>query len=487
MKRIVTCGLVVVLMGAAGGVSAQSGGGCILLERAEYERIAVAPVPPRLRNPIPLRCILATPPVLHQGTQRSCTAWATAYAATGILAMRKYGREVQLSPSFVYNQIQKRENEGMCLGTYVRDALILLETQGVCQMSLMSYDEWSCGRQPSAEMHGAALSNRVRWGRLANEADVEEYKLRIASGQPVVISVYCTTEYTKHAGGDGYWCEYGVIPEKSKTHAMCVVGYDDRKVHGGRRGFLKVMNSIGESRGDGGFLWIAYDLVREKRIEESYAVYGISADVGIEGGETVCSGGTTYSLTNGAPEWGVRWEANGKAEVSSASGHTMVAKSVRNEMQDEDGWSLVKARILVPGDWPCEAVVSRGVWAGGPVVTLCQYVDDGNGGPGEERCGPSASVRIEVGGFSGLETTVWGEVKQGGPLYEVSNSNPKVAVVTISGPAIVPHAVSRGGTVVVVGSDNECGADFGHVSIWVDRRKNPPNPRPDVQLVGALR
>lgn len=104
-------------------------------------------------------------------------------------------------------------------------------------------------------------------GRLANEADVEEYKLLITSGQPVVISVYCT-EYTKHAGGDGYWCEYGVIPEKSKTHAMCVVGYDDPPKCMGKA-WVSEGDELdkGNSRGDGGFLWIAYDLVREKGLK----------------------------------------------------------------------------------------------------------------------------------------------------------------------------------------------------------------------------
>lgn len=478
--------ILLIISGVAATVSAytQTGGGCILLDRAEYERIAVAPMPPRLRSVLPARYFLATPPVGDQSTQGSCVAWATAYAAVGVLAMQKYGREEQFSPAFVYNQIQKVQNEDTCKGTAVEDALRLLEAQGVCPMWQMPYDESACDRQPTAKMHGAALSNRVRWGRQASDTDVEEYKRRVVGGQPVVISVNCTSEYTIHAGGDGYWSEHG-IPNDSLNHAMCVVGYDDNKVQAGKRGFLKVMNSIGDSRGDGGFLWIAYDLVREGLIDESYAVYGISADVRLEGDDQLCSS-SSYRLENGAPEWGVRWEVGSKARIISTSGHTMEAKSVRNELQDRDGKTFVTARVFVPGEWACEAEISRGVWAGGPKVTLCCYEEGEDGGGVSEQCGPSVHLRLQLGIPSGLSTTVWWLVEQGDDLRLVGNSNPKVAGVQMYETSIIPYAQSPGGTMVSVASSNTCGDSYGHVGISVSRARRSPH-RPIVDMLSATR
>lgn len=488
MKRMVLLRLSATL--AARGVDAAAQGytGCIPLSRGEYENLPTAPLPSLTRSATPSSCFLKTPAVGNQGTLGSCTAWATAYAATGILAIRKYGREIKFSPSFLYNQIQHVKNHDTCRGTDVKMALTLLQHQGACPWEEMPYDVNGCDRLPTAEMHWSALSNRIKWGRLANCAVVEEYKAHLANGHPIVFNVNCTTEYTKHAGGDGYWCIYGeFVP--NNYHAMCVVGYDDNKTYGGKRGFLKIMNSIGPLNGDNGFLWIAYDLVKTGTILEAYAVYDISPDVRLGGDGMLCSSGGTYHIENGAPEWGVHWEAGSKAHIVRQSGFAAEAKSVRNERHERDGYESIAARVSVPGEWPCEALGSKRVWTGVPTITICFYPPCEEGEHADMQCGGHASLRLSTPDIAGMGNTALCSVEHGGNLWLNANSNPKVASAVLYGTEFIAYAKSPGGTVFSVASRNECGIATGTISVRVEKKKHgmyPPG-KFDLQLLGARR
>ncbi len=484
MKRMILLLLSATL--AAQGVDAAAQGytGCIPLSRGEYENLPTAPLPSHTRSATPSSCFLKTPAVGNQGTLGSCTAWATAYAATGILAIRKYGREIKFSPSFLYNQIQHIKNHDTCRGTDVQMALTLLQHQGACRWEEMPYDVNGCDRQPTAEMHWSALSNRIKWGRLANCAVVEEYKAHLANGHPIVFNVNCTTEYTKHAGGDGYWCIYGeFVP--NKYHAMCVVGYDDNKTYGGKRGFLKIMNSIGPLNGDNGFLWIAYDLVKTGTILEAYAVYDISPDVRLEGNGMLCSSGGIYHIENGAPEWGVHWEAGSKAQIVRQNGFAAEAKSVRDEARETDGYESIAARVSVPGEWPCEALGSRTVWTGVPYIKLCIDPRNEQGEPLEEECGSSVCVAMKERERASVDKSVRCWVYGGHLPLGVHNSNPSVGSVSGKWRLLIPHAYRAGSTLISLTSSNECGMGSGFVTISVE--KNDDFPRHDIQFVGVQR
>ena len=484
MKRMILLLLSATLAVEGVDAAAQGYTGCIPLSRGEYENLPIAPLPSHTRSAALSSCFLKTPAVGNQGTLGSCTAWATAYAATGILAMRKYGREIKFSPSFLYNQIQHIKNHDTCRGTNVRMALTLLQHQGACRWEEMPYDVNGCDRQPTAEMHWSALSNRIKWGRLANCAVVEEYKAHLANGHPIVFNVNCTTEYTKHAGGDGYWCIYGdFVP--NNYHAMCVVGYDDNKTYGGKRGFLKIMNSIGPLNGDNGFLWIAYDLVKTGTILEAYAVYDISPDVRLEGDGVLCSSGGTYHIENGAPEWGVHWEAGSKAQIVRQSGFAMEAKSVGDEARETDGYESIAARVSVPGEWPCEALGSKRVWTGVPYIKLCIAPRNEQGEPLEEECGSSVCVAMKERERASVDKSVRCWVYGGHFPLGVHNSNPTVGSVSGKWRLLIPHAYRAGSTLISLTCSNACGMGSGFVTISVE--KNDDFPRHDIQFVGAQR
>ena len=490
MKRMILLLLSATL--AAQGVDAAAQGytGCIPLSRGEYENLPTAPLPSLTRSATPSSCFLKTPDVGNQGTLGSCTAWATAYAATGILAIRKYGREIKFSPSFLYNQIQHIKNHDTCRGTDVKMALTLLQHQGACRWEEMPYDVNGCDRQPTAEMHWSALSNRIKWGRLKSRRNINEYRMHIAEGSPIVIDICCTQRFKQEVRTNkSFWITDIVTPADTNFHAVCVVGYDDNKTYGGTTGFLKVMNSWGDSWGDNGFLWIAYDLVKTGTILEAFAVYDISPDVRLEGDGVLCSSGGTYHIENGAPEWGVHWEAGSKAQIVRQSVFAAEAKSVRNGRHERDGYESIAARVSVPGEWPCEALGSKRVWTGVPTITICFYPPCEEGEHADMQCGGHASLRLSTPDIAGMGNTALCSVEHGGNLWLNANSNPKVASAVLYGTEFIAYAKSPGGTVFSVASRNECGIATGTISVRVEKKKHgmyPPG-KFDLQLLGARR
>lgn len=486
MKRIILLLLSATL--AAQGVDAAAQGytGCIPLSREEYKNLPTAPLPSHTRSATPSSCFLMTPAVGDQGTLGSCTAWATAYAATGILAIRKYGREIKFSPSFLYNQIQHIKNHDTCRGTNVQMALTLLQHQGACRWEEMPYDVNGCDRQPTAEMHWSALSNRIKWGRLKSGRNINEYRMHIAAGNPIVID-FCYTQRFKQEirTNKGFWITDIITPADTNFHAICVVGYDDNKTYGGKTGFLKVMNSWGDSWGDNGAFWIAYDLVKTGTIHEAFAVYDISPDVRLEGNSVLCSSGGTYHIENGAPEWGVHWEAGSKAQIVRQSGFAMEAKSVGDEARETDGYESIAARVSVPGEWPCEALGSKRVWTGVPYIKLCIAPRNEQGEPLEEECGSSVCVAMKERERASVDKSVRCWVYGGHFPLGVRNSNPSVGSVSGTWRLLIPHAYRAGSTLIRLTCSNACGMGTGFVTISVE--KNDDFPRHGIQFVGAQR
>ena len=494
MKRMILLLLSATLAARSLDAAAQGYTGCIPLSRGEYANLPIAPLPSHTRSATPSSCFLKTPAVGNQGTQGSCVAWATAYAATGILATTKNGEETRLSPAFVFNQLQRWYLANIPEwdpqnGSYVIDGLKLLTNQGACLLNEMKYTQSDFSRQPTAEMHWSALSNRIKWGRHTNDTDVNEYRFQLASGHPVVISIHCTDNFYSEGGTNGFWCHYGKRTHKKDGHALCVVGYDDNKTYGGKTGFLKVMNSWGDSWGDNGFLWIAYDLVKTVTILEAYAVYDISPNVRLEGDGVLCSSGGTYHIENGAPEWGVHWEAGSKAQIVRQSGFAAEAKSVRNERHERDGYESIAARVSVPGEWPCEALGSKRVWTGVPTITICSYPPCEEGEHADMQCGGHASLRLSTPEMAGMGNTALCSIEHGGNLWLNANSNPEVASAVLYGTEFIAYAKSPGGTVFSVASRNECGIATGTISVRVEKKKHGMHPpgKFDLQLLGARR
>ncbi len=252
------------------------GQGLIPLPEDQYEKL---PAPPMLagatgaseRSSLPASYVIPEsyfPTPGNQGSQPSCTAWATGYALMSFYQARVNGwslseENTTFSPSYVYQNIR----QGDCTnGTYITHALDFMKSSGNVPLSYFGYDDKSC-EKPSADLKPYAASYTIKnWFRVEDINNLTEIKTYLSQGIPIVIAAYTDKafqNYKSKSEDDVFTWKSGNY--KGGYHAMLAVGYDDLK------GAVKVMNSWGPSWGTGGFVWIDYTSFRTM-VNEGYVV-----------------------------------------------------------------------------------------------------------------------------------------------------------------------------------------------------------------------
>ncbi len=195
------------------------------------------------------------PEVGDQGRLGSCTAWATTYYGRSLLF--NYGesssrtQEVQLSPSYIYNQI----TQGQCKGTSISQSLQLLVDQGASELEIFPYQSSGCNLQPTtAQRTNASNFKMGDFKFLSGENLVAEVKTVLTQGNPVVVAMGLDPEFgRKDSFGLSAYRPHQVQKEKIfGAHAMLVVGYSNQY------NAFKLVNSWGEGWGDDGFVWVDY-------------------------------------------------------------------------------------------------------------------------------------------------------------------------------------------------------------------------------------
>lgn len=243
--------------------------GSILIEESEYAGIA-SNLPQTSAANLPLSIDLTQylPPVGNQGNQNSCVAWAIAYGAQTYYAKKSNNNwsytnstgqlnyDNILSPSFVYNQI----NRGIDKGSNYIEALNLLKDQGVCTWSSMPYSENDFRSMPTQTAKQQASDFKIeRYFRLGERQDLlSDVKEQLANSHPVIASAISDINYL----GGGYgnnpnnpyvWRSIGSF-NPTMGHAILIIGYDDN------RQAFKFLNSYGRTWGNDGFGWISYSI-----------------------------------------------------------------------------------------------------------------------------------------------------------------------------------------------------------------------------------
>jgi len=208
----------------------------------------------------------------HQGSQRSCTAWAVGYALKAYQEFIETSTRIYFSPSFIYNQI----NNGRDGGSRVMDALNLISEQGSCTWDDMPYNQNDFRTQPSHSAITKAKKYKIDYWRQVNVRDRKEIKAQINAGYPVVIGAVIDEGFEKlrQYNAESMWKQN--IGATKGGHAMLIVGYDDYK------NAFRIINSWGTDWGDKGYAWIDYiyfpQVVREGYVAKD-AKNGFSPEV----------------------------------------------------------------------------------------------------------------------------------------------------------------------------------------------------------------
>jgi hypothetical protein len=228
------------------------------------------------KNPLPEAVsLLKFAPVRgNQGQQGSCVAWSSAYAARTVLESASAGvdpDQIKFSPSFMYNQIGL---DG-CQGSYIQRAMEQMSQQGALPLNEFPYNEQDCSRQPDGsqlreagqyKIHGFT---RLTNGDNINSISVRAVKEHLAKDAPVVIGMMVGQSFMQNMMGQELWQPQGMDASQVGMggHAMCVIGYDDRKFGGA----FQIMNSWGPEWGKEGVGWVRYGDFKSY-VKEAYGI-----------------------------------------------------------------------------------------------------------------------------------------------------------------------------------------------------------------------
>jgi C1A family cysteine protease len=197
----------------------------------------------------PAQYSLVTPMPLQQGSEGSCVSFSTCYARE-MEQYRLTGSKVILSEEYLFNQTTNDHQN--CSGSAIITAFDFLKVKGVCTYASMPY-MWTngCNTMPTPAQDQEALQYRITSYYQVPVSDTDAVKALLMQGKPLT-SHYAVDNDFCNAGSSFVWRSLGPVVN---YHSLVVVGWDDAK-----RAY-KVINSWGVGWGDGGFGWIAYDLM----------------------------------------------------------------------------------------------------------------------------------------------------------------------------------------------------------------------------------
>ncbi|MFY7653186.1 MAG: C1 family peptidase [Chitinophagaceae bacterium] len=202
------------------------------------------------------------PTPLNQGLQGSCVGWSSAYAARTIIeaiSSQKNPNDIAFSPSFLYNQIKLNG----CNGSYLINAMDKMTSIGSVPLKAFGYTDKDCEREPGNDLFQLAENykmmgfSRLTAGEGTQKINVRAIKEHLAKDVPVVIGMMVGGSFMEEMKGKDVWqpTDDDFQQLGFGGHALCIIGYDDRK--DGQGAFL-LMNSWGTEWGNGGFAWVYY-------------------------------------------------------------------------------------------------------------------------------------------------------------------------------------------------------------------------------------
>lgn len=210
----------------------------------------------------------------NQGQQGSCVAWSSAYGARTVLEAASTGvnpNQTAFSPSFLYNQIKL---DG-CQGSYIIRAMENMTQVGAVHFDEFPYNDQDCSAQPSSQLKQEASQyrmlgfTRLTDGDKLGTIDLHAIKEHLAKDVPVVIGMMVGGSFMQDMMGKDIW--HPTQDDYSQMgfggHAMCVIGYDDRK----EGGAFQIMNSWGPEWGNNGVAWVRYNDFK-RFVREAYGL-----------------------------------------------------------------------------------------------------------------------------------------------------------------------------------------------------------------------
>jgi len=202
-------------------------------------------------------------PVRDQGDEGTCVAFASVVGMKEYQEKLDYNRSVELSSRFLYQECKKIDGMPDTEGTSVRIAVKVLKKAGVCRENLCPYVPH---QKPKITGRAVGDAKRFRVISYARILNLDDMRLSLAAKGPCVVGVVVFEGMMT--------AKTGLVPMPKKGerslggHAICPVGYDDRKK------LIKFKNSWSEKWGLAGYGFLHYAYI-EKYLMDAWSTVDV--------------------------------------------------------------------------------------------------------------------------------------------------------------------------------------------------------------------
>ena len=210
----------------------------------------------------------------NQGMYGTCVGWSFGYCGMTTLYARAFGLKnrnvitaMAMCPYTVYNNIKNEEDASCSQGSHLNLAGDFLTSTGTKRFHVHESDCNTTDEFDEALMIYKADGYGALWdwdpGGLVEESTekVQLAKIALADGHVVLIGMSISDSFMNGVNEDGEWVKSEDPWENmpSGGHAMCVIGYNDKRFGGS----FEIQNSWGQDWGDGGYAYVSYDDFQE--------------------------------------------------------------------------------------------------------------------------------------------------------------------------------------------------------------------------------
>ena len=216
------------------------------------------------------------PPILSQGTQNSCTAWATGYYYKTYQEWQEHNWNVtqtshQFSPAFIYNLI----NGGADEGSYISDAFKLLCDLGCANLDDMPYNQSNFTTFPGEDDFYNGMEFRCQQSyNIDLYNDLTDIKNHLLNGNVAVMGINVYQNFMDIGDYDDIYCLSDIYGNELGGHAVTLCGFDDELQTNDGIGAFKLANSWGDDWGNsGGYFWMSYQAVQSNITSQGNAFY----------------------------------------------------------------------------------------------------------------------------------------------------------------------------------------------------------------------
>lgn len=228
------------------------------------------------------------PPIRSQGSLGSCASFASTYYQLSYMTALQRDLDIRdgsdnttkYSPKWSYNMVNGGTNDGSNFG----ENYALLAKHGAATWTEFPYDSdyraWCLNTATWRNALGVRTKQVQYVYNVSSDAGLEQIKELLTDGYIVVFGTYITSWQFKTVTNDpstsdddpavgkdvGYW-----LNGSEGSHAMNIVGYNDAvwtdvnsngTIDAGEKGAFRIANSWGAGWRDAGFVWLAYDALR---------------------------------------------------------------------------------------------------------------------------------------------------------------------------------------------------------------------------------